>query len=66
MTPIQDLSRMDAAELKNTNHPGTGQTTIAVRQPRHGLLALDDLSAVAWVQAELKRSLEAANKTLRR
>ena len=27
---------------------------------------IDDLSALAWVQAELRRSLENANKALRR
>ena len=57
---------MDAADLMSNASRGTGATAAAARPPRHGLLAPDDLSAVAWVQAELKRSLEAANKTLRR
>ena len=57
---------MDSVDLNRSAPRGHALPAVAVRTPRLGLLATDDLSAVAWVHGELRRSLEAANKSLRR
>ena len=57
---------MHAVDLISNATRSPAASAVAGRPPRLGLLAPDDLSAVAWVLTELKRSLEAANKTLRR
>ena len=57
---------MDSVDLNSSARRGNAQNTAAKPTPRLGLLATDDLSALAWVHGELRRSLEAANKSLRR
>ena len=57
---------MDSVDLNRSAPHGHAPPALALRSPRLGLLATDDLSAVAWVHGELRRSLEAANKSLRR
>ncbi len=57
---------MESADPFSAKARAASPSAAAPRAPRLGLLEPDDLSAVAWVQGELRRSLEGATKILRR